>query len=161
MAKKISISDTNAKQKCIEYLQETGYSNVKIAKRNENCDIICYKDNIKYYFEVKFSSKLKGNFFGTVMLTEINQAIRNKSVYRFIVCRGESSELKDWFFKVFEVDDFIKHCTLTTPIFHYHIYFDKKARASIPKYNENTIVANKTLILSMWKDFQKWKNNKT
>lgn len=158
MAKKITVSDTNAKQKCIEYLKELGYNNLAVAKRSDNCDIIGYKDNLKFYFEVKFSSKKDGKFFGTVMLTEIYHAINNKSFYRFIVCRGESSAKEDWFFKIFEVNDFIKFCTLTTPILHYHIYFDKDGKITIPNFVEKTVVANEKLILNMWENFSDWKN---
>lgn len=160
MAKKITISDTNSKYKCIEYLGQFGYKNLRIAGRNDNCDLIGYKNNIKYYFEVKFSSKKLGKFFGCVMLTEIYFALKNKPNYRFIVCRGESNDIKKWFFKIFTVDEFIKLCTLTTPIFHYHIYFDNNHEVNIPNFEKKTVIANENLVIKMWDEFQKWKNKK-
>ena len=158
MSKKITVSDTNAKQKCIEYLTTLGFENLNTAKRDEHCDIIGYKNEEKYHFEVKYSSKNAGErFFGTVMLTELWAAVQNKATYRFIVCRGDSENITDWFFKIYEVDEFIQFCTLTTPIFHYHLHFDEKQNEISPKHKATTIKASDSLINEMWDAFQNWK----
>jgi len=76
MAKK-TISDLLSKKECKVWLESQGFTDVKPAK-NENCDLIAKNDNKIYYIEVKYSSKEKGEFFGTVMLTEMYKAITNK-----------------------------------------------------------------------------------
>jgi len=154
MAKTKTISDNLAKQKCKEWLESIGFTDVKLAK-GESCDLIGKQHNKPYYIEIKYSSKERGKFFGTVMLTELFQAINNKDNYLFLVCRGKDTSIDNWFFKLFSVRDFLKHCTLTTPIFHYHFYADNNH--AIPIFRDNTKVASDELISNMWKDFQKWK----
>lgn len=156
MAKIKTISDKLAKRKCIEWLQKNGFEDVKLAK-NSSCDLFSNKGGKKYFIEVKYSSKDDGNFFGTVMLTEMFQAISNKNNYLFLVCRGQDEDINSWFFKLFNVDDFLKCCTLTTPIFHYHLYPDQNNNLTIPKFKESTVAASQKLIEEMWKDFKKWK----
>ena len=158
MAKTKAISDILAKRKCKEWLEKKkGFTNVKSAK-NESCDLMGEKDGKNYYIEIKYSSKEKGKFFGTVMLTELYQAIKNKENYLFLVCRGKSEDISDWFFKLFSVQNFMKCCTLTTPIFLYHLYPDKNNNLYIPSFRETTTLASEELINEMWKDFQRWKS---
>lgn len=154
MAKK-TVSDLLSKRKCKKWLKSRGFTNVGPAK-NQKCDLIAKKDNKIYYIEVKYSSKEKGEFFGTVMLTEMYQAIKNKNNYLFLVCRG-GNKINDWFFKLFSVEDFLKYCALTTPIFHYRISQDENGELSIPKFGKRVILASERLIENMWEDFQKWK----
>ncbi len=156
MARKITISDKLAKGKCVEWLGENGFKDVKLAK-NSSCDLIGKKDGRVYYIEVKYSSKEDGKFFGTVMLTEMFQAISNKNNYLFLVCRGIDENINNWFFKLFSVENFLKCCTLTTPIFHYHLYPAKNNNLTIPNFKESTMLASDKLIKKMWKDFKKWK----
>jgi len=156
MAKIKTISDKLAKRKCTEWLQKNGFGNVELAK-NSSCDLIGNKSGKKYFIEVKYSSKDDGNFFGTVMLTEMFQAINNKSNYLFLICRGKDENINNWFFKLFSVDEFLKCCTLTTPIFHYHLYPVKNNNLTIPNFKEKTMLASDELIKKMWKDFKRWK----
>ena len=156
MAKIKTISDRLAKWKCAEWLEKNGFTDMKSAK-NESCDLLGKKDGKIYFIEIKYSSKEKGIFFGTVMLTELFQAINNRANYLFLVCRGDSENIKDWFFKLFKVQDFIKCCTLTTPIFLYHLYPDEYKNLSIPKFRNSTTLASEKLIREMWEDFKKWK----
>jgi hypothetical protein len=153
MAKK-TISDKVAKEKCIEYLKLKGYSNVQIASPKEGCDILAFNAQGEiFYFEVKYSSKKSGKFFGTVMLTELHKAICYPDNYFFILCRGNTEQsLEHWFFKIFSVKEFIGKCTLTTPIFHYH--YSESYEISFKK---ETIIATKNLIEKMWQDFLIWK----
>ncbi|MBI5621651.1 hypothetical protein HY933_02175 [Candidatus Falkowbacteria bacterium] len=72
MAKIKTISDKLAKRKCAEWLEKNGFNSLGLAK-NSSCDLIGKKDGQKYFIEVKYSSKDDGNFFGTVMLTEMFQ----------------------------------------------------------------------------------------
>jgi hypothetical protein len=161
MPRKITVSDTNAKLKCMEYLRTVGYVDSRVAKKNENCDIITFKNQQKFFFEVKYSSKESGEkFFGTVMLTELWYSIQNKDNYRFIVCRGNAINLNEWFFRIFEVDEFMKLCTLTTPIFHYHLNFDSNENIILPNFKSTTIKAEEQLIETMWSEFQNWKTKK-
>ncbi len=156
MAKIKTISDKLAKRKCAEWLEKNGFNNVELAK-NSSCDLVGDKDGVKHFIEVKYSSKDDGNFFGTVMLTEMFQAINNRENYLFLVCRGKDENIDNWFFKLFNVADFLKCCTLTTPIFHYHLYPDQNSNLTIPKFRESTMLASQKLIEEMWKDFKKWK----
>lgn len=159
MAKIKTISDKLAKIKCAEWLQRNGFKKVRPAK-NSSCDLLGDKNGIRYFIEIKYSSKSEGKFFGTVMLTEMFQAINNPNHYLFLVCRGNSENIDEWFFRLFAVASFLKHCTLTTPIFHYHLYLDQNNNFTIPKFKETTIVASPKLIKRMWQDFIKWKLKK-
>ncbi len=156
MARTKTISDKLAKRMCAEWLRNKEFDNIELAK-NSSCDLFGNKDGQKYFIEVKYSSKDDGNFFGTVMLTEMFQAISNKNNYLFLVCRGQDEDINNWFFKLFNVDDFLKCCTLTTPIFHYHLHPDQNNNLTIPNFKESTMVASQKLIEEMWKDFKKWK----
>ncbi len=156
MAKIKTISDKLAKRKCAEWLQKNGFKDVELAK-NSSCDLFGNKNGQKYFIEIKYSSKEDGNFFGTVMLTEMFQAINNKNNYLFLVCRGKDENINAWFFKLFSVDEFLKCCTLTTPIFHYHLYPSEKGNLTIPNFKESTTGASYKLIKKMWGDFKKWK----
>ncbi len=157
MAKVQVVSDRLAKVKCREWLEKVGFTDIKPA-RNQSCDLIARKSDKTYFIEIKYSSKEEGNFFGTVMLTEMFQAICNKENYLFLVCRGRSDDINDWFFKLFSVEDFIKCCTLTTPIFLYHLDVEGRFNLTVPNFSKNTILASETLINQMWKDFKKWKS---
>lgn len=99
MVKKATISDKLAKRKCAEWLEKIGFRNVEISK-NSSCDLFGDKNDKKYFIEVKYSSKNEGKFFGTVMLTEVFQAINNKDNYLFLVCRGKDENINNWFFKL-------------------------------------------------------------
>ena len=156
--KKKTVSDKDAKQKCINYLQTQGYYDLQVAKRKEGCDLIGFKNNEKYYFEVKYSTKESGKFFGCVMLTEMYTAIKNDKHYKFIICRANPSDENDWYFKIFEVEEFFSICSLSTPILHYHIYLDNDNNLVLPQFSKNTILASPQLIIEMWDDFNKWKN---
>ena len=157
MAKVQVVSDRLAKVKCREWLEKVGFTDIKPA-RNQSCDLIARKSDKTYFIEIKYSSKEEGNFFGTVMLTEMFQAICNKENYLFLVCRGRSDNINDWFFKLFSVEDFIKCCTLTTPIFLYHLDVEGRFNLTVPNFSKNTTLASETLIKQMWKDFKKWKS---
>lgn len=157
MAKTKTISDRLAKRKGAEWLKRNGFTDIKSAK-NESCDLIGKKNGEVYYIEIKYSSKEKGLFFGTVMLTELFQAINNRENYLFLVCRGNSDNIRNWFFKIFKTDDFIKCCTLTTPIFLYHLYPDKSGNLITPRFRKDTTLASQELIKEMWKDFKKWRS---
>jgi len=156
MAKIKTISDRLAKRKCAEWLQKNGFENVELAK-NSRCDLFGDKNGKRYFIEVKYSSKDKGKFFGTVMLTEMFQAINNKDNYLFLICRGRDKNINSWFFKLFGVDEFLRCCTLTTPIFHYHLYPAGENNLIIPNFKENTKMASDKLIRKMWRDFARWK----
>jgi hypothetical protein len=156
MAKTKVVSDRLAKVKCKEWLEKVGFTDVKPA-RNQSCDLTAKKYNKNYFIEIKYSSKESGSFFGTVMLTEMFQAICNKDNYLFLVCRGTSNDINDWFFKLFNVEDFIKCCTLTTPIFLYHLDVTGRLNLIAPNFSKNTTLASESLIKQMWSDFLRWK----
>jgi len=157
MAKAKVVSDRLAKAKCGEWLEKVGFTDIKPA-RNQSCDLIARKSNDSYFIEIKYPSKEEGNFFGTVMLTEMFQAICNKDNYLFLVCRGQSDDINEWFFKLFSVEDFVKCCTLTTPIFLYHLDEKERFNLTVPKFSKRTTLASDRLIKQMWKDFKKWKS---
>ena len=150
-------SDKLAKDMCIEYLTTMGYHDFHVSDTVKHCcDVIGKKDGITYYFEIKSSSRRKNESFGgTVMLTELNKAISNKDTYRFIVCKGIGSKLANWEFHIFEVDEFIKYCALTTPILRYAYHPDPKKQ---PKFRKKTRTVNDLLIENMWNAFSQWTN---
>jgi len=156
MARGKSISDRPAKAKSKEWLESLGFTDVKLAK-NQSCDLIAKKSNKVYYIEIKYSSKEAGKFFGTVMLTELFQAVNNKDKYLFLVCRGKGDNINDWSFKLFSADDFLKCCTLTTPICLYQLDVSRQFDLNVPNFEENTTKASEVLVRQMWKDFQGWK----
>ncbi len=157
MAKSKTVSDKPAKIKCTEWLKRIGFSDIKPAK-NQNCDLIASKSNKTYFIEIKYSTKEEGDFFGTVMLTEMFQAIRNKDSYLFLICRGKGDDISGWNFRLFSVEDFIKCCTLTTPIFLYRLVTEGQFNLTVPKVEENTVLASEKLVEQMWQDFQTWKS---
>jgi Holliday junction resolvase-like predicted endonuclease len=157
MARAKVVSDRPAKAKCKEWLESLGFTDVKPAK-NQSCDLIARKANRIFYVEIKYSSKEAGSFFGTVMLTEMFKAISNIENYLFLVCRGKGDDINDWSFRLFSVEDFFKCCTLTTPIFLYHLDVEGRFALSAPNFTENTTPASEELVKQMWKDFQKWKS---
>jgi hypothetical protein len=159
MAKAKVVSDRLAKLKCGEWLEKVGFTDIKPA-RSQSCDLIAKKDGKIYFIEIKYSSKEEGSFFGTVMLTEMYKAICNKGNYLFLVCRGIGDDLYDWFFKLFNVEDFIKCCTLTTPIFLYHLDMKDSGVLATPNFSESTTLASEKLIRQMWKDFHRWKSQR-
>ena len=156
MAKAKVVSDRPAKTRCKEWLESLGFTDVKPA-RNQSCDLVARKSDKNYFIEIKYSSKEEGNFFGTVMLTEMFQAICNKENYLFLICRGKGDNINDWSFKLFSAEEFLKCCTLTTPIFLYHLDVGSQFKLSAPRFTESTTLASEQLIEQMWKDFQKWK----
>jgi hypothetical protein len=154
---KNTVSDSVAKKQCKKYLEELGYSNITSAKGN-SCDLLAYKDGSLKLFEVKYSSREDGSeFFGTVMFTELFQAVNNESDYFFLVCRGNENDLDHWFYKIFSVKDFLEFCTLTTPIGHYRIRFNENKE--IQKINVGTrgVKITKEMILDIWKKYKEWK----
>lgn len=157
MAKTKVVSDRLAKVKCKGWLEKVGFTDVKPA-RNQSCDLVAKKSGKAYFIEIKYSSKKEGNFFGTVMLTEMFKAISNKENYLFLVCRGKGDGINDWSFRLFSVEDFLKCCTLTTPIFLYHLDISGRFDLSAPNFSKNTTLASESLIKQMWEDFQKWKS---
>ncbi|HJX12079.1 MAG TPA: hypothetical protein VJ377_00985 [Dehalococcoidales bacterium] len=157
MARAKVVSDRLAKVKCKEWLEKFGFTDIKPA-RNQSCDLTAKKSRKTYFIEIKYSSKDEGNFFGTVMLTEMFQAISNRENYMFLVCRGQGENIDDWFFKLFNVKEFIKCCTLTTPIFLYHLDAKVSSKLTVPKFSKHTTLASESLIKQMWKDFQQWKS---
>jgi len=159
MSKK-TITDKSAKRMCALYLETIGYENIMLAGRDEGYDLSAIKNSEKFFFEVKYSSKKSGKFFGTVMLTELYQATLKEENYYFIICRGNiaNTNIKDWFFKIFSFDEFVECCTLTTPIFHYHLYLDALGRNTRKiEFKEKTTKASRELIKIMWNDFSSWK----
>jgi len=157
MAKVKVVSDRPAKTKCKEWLEKNGFTDIKPAKK-QSCDLIARKSGKTYYVEIKYSSKEKGSFFGTVMLTEMFKAICNKENYLFLVCRGKGENINDWSFQLFSAEDFIKFCSLTTPIFLYHLDVEGKFNLTPPRLTEKSTPASEELIEQMWRDFQRWKS---
>ncbi len=159
MSKK-TVSDTSAKILCGQYLHSLGYTHIRAAKMSESCDLVAELKGEVFWVEIKYSSLKKGKFFGTVMLTELQKSLMYPDNFLFLVCRGDkSASVENWLFKLFSPREFWEHCTLTTPIFHYHLYLD--AVGEVHKrvnYRPDTVKASPELIKNMWEAFQKWKN---
>ena len=156
MAKK-TVSDSIAKQQCKRYLEGLGYSQVSSAK-GHSCDLLGRKDGELYMFEVKYSTRNSGSeFFGTVMFTELFQAVNNKENYFFLVCRGLESDLENWFYRLFSVQEFLDYCTLTTPIGHYRLKFDENRSPEKARVGKRGVAISEAMILDIWKKYREWK----
>jgi hypothetical protein len=153
---KKSISDTLAKSQCGKYLARLGYENLQPAV-GRDCDLIGYKNGSLYYFEIKYSSKIGGDFFGCVMFTQLFRAVSNKERYFFVVCRGDKENLDNWFYKIFTVEEFLGFCTLTTPICHYRMVLDGRGGVKKANIGKKSVVATEEMILDIWKKFRQWK----
>jgi len=81
------VSDRLAKAKCAEWLLNAGFTDIRPAGK-QSCDLVARKAAETYLIEVKYSSKEEGGFFGTVMLSEMYEAVCHKEHYLFLVCRG-------------------------------------------------------------------------
>lgn len=159
MGKK-TISDSLAKKQCKKYLEDLGYKKITAA-RGESCDLLAYKNNRKHMFEIKYSSKTFGaEFFGTVMFTELFQAVGNKKNYYFLVCRGGNDNLGGWFYRIFSVKEFLKFSTLTTPIGHYRIQFDKNNNPMKLHLGKKGVEITEEMIRDIWKKYRQWKPDK-
>lgn len=157
--KKKTVSDKPAKLMCAKYLLTLGYINIYLAKKDAGCDLMAELNGEIFWIEIKSSSLKKGKFFGTVMLTEMKKSLITEKNFLFLVCRGdENMDFENWLFKLFTPQQFWQHCTLTTPIFHYHLYLDENGNITKEiKYQPETIKASPELIDDMWTAFQKWK----
>jgi len=97
-------------------------------------------------FEVKYSTRKDGSeFFGTVMFTELFEAINNEN------------NLENWFYKIFSVSEFLKFCTLTTPIGHYRIRFNENKEILKTNVGIRGVKITKNMILDIWKKYREWK----
>ena len=76
-------SDIDAKDALSMHLTDNGYSKIEIV--SSPSDIIAYKDNKKYYFEVKKTSRTD-KYFGAATTTEWQAALENPETYFFVVC---------------------------------------------------------------------------
>ena len=90
------------------------------------------------------------------MLTELNEAIKNKERYKFLVCKGTSDNYDSWFFEEFDVDKFMEYCALTTPILRYAYHPNPEKQ---PEFRKDTTKANEELIKLMYQNFQEWKTD--
>jgi hypothetical protein len=85
------------------------------------------------------------------------QAISNKDNYLFLICRGKGDDINDWVFKLINVEEFIKCCTLTTPILLYQLDVKDNFKLIAPRFTKVTTKASDKLVTQMWNDFQNWK----
>src|SRR3990167_4267576 len=105
---KKTVSDSLAKNQCKGYLESLGFKNLHPARGN-SCDLIGYKNNKHYYFEIKYSSKSQGDFFGCVMFTELFQALSNQIRKITFLLYAEEIE-KIWiigFIKFLQLNNFL------------------------------------------------------
>lgn len=154
---KNTVSDSIAKKQCKKYLEKLGYKDITSAK-GKSCDLLAYKNGDLKLFEIKYSTRKDGSeFFGTVMFTELFEAINNEKDYYFIICRGNENNLENWFYKIFSVKEFLKFCTLTTPIGHYRIRFDRNKETLEANVGIKGVKITKTMILDIWKKYREWK----
>lgn len=85
-AKPVSRSDKAAKAKYKEVLCEHGYEVVD--ETNQPTDIVAIKDEEKWFFEIKATSKSEDElYFGAATLTEWRQAFATPDRFIFVVAR--------------------------------------------------------------------------
>ena len=152
----MTVSDRDVKEAFCEELRNQGFrgsqcSDCKIG--GDGYDVVARCGDTQYFFEIKSSSKDGGEFFGTVMLTELYKAIQNTDNYFFVVAR---KDMHEWVFEVFTPEQFMQFCTLTTPIFLYRIKENEiqQKQPKSRKYRSRTVRANKGVIQKMWSFFE-------
>lgn len=96
-----SRSDRAAKEEFVKELEKEGYEKVEII--STPVDIIAEKDGVKWYFEIKKTSKTK-KIFGAATLTEWNQAYADSEHFRFVIAVSKDN-IKFNFYPV-TIDEF-------------------------------------------------------
>lgn len=80
---KSSSVSSRAKTQYETKLEKEGYS---IIKSDRFADIVASKDNKRYYFEIKATTKTSG-YFGASTLTEMACAVKHKDNYTFVIAQ--------------------------------------------------------------------------
>lgn len=109
-------SDVKAKKAYKEYLENFGFTNVKIV--GSPADIIAVRDDETYYFEIKMT-KQSQNYFGAATLTEWMQALKTPDHFRFVIAKTDEAEEEFVFFE-YTPAEFMEHSTIPP----FKIYFN-------------------------------------
>jgi hypothetical protein len=99
-------SDVDAKNAFKEELEKNEeYDKVEIT--STPTDITAWKNDIKYYFEIKKTSKEK--YFGAATLTEWRAAKENPHHFWFVVAIKKEGK---WLFEKYSPSEFMDFCTI-------------------------------------------------
>ena len=143
-------SDVDAKDALSMHLSDNGYSKIEIV--SSPSDIIAFKDNKKYYFEVKKTSRTD-KYFGAATTTEWKAALENPETYFFVVCiKGND----DWKFNFYTPQEFLKYSTIPP----FKVYFSvplSKEEESKPINRKTAIQATKENLKVLIKFFESLK----
>ena len=144
-------SDVDAKDALSMHLSNNGYNKIEVV--SSPSDIIAYKNNKKYYFEVKKTSRTD-KYFGAATTTEWKAALDNPDTYFFVVCIKSNIE---WEFNFYTPQEFIKYSTIPP----FKIYFSvplTKDEKSKPINRKTAIQATKENLKVLIDFFEKLKN---
>ena len=109
-------SDVKAKIAFKEYLENFGFSNVRIV--GSPADIIAIRDDKTYYFEIKMT-KQSQTYFGAATLTEWMQALKAPDQFKFVIAKTDEEE-KEFEFIEYTPAEFMEHSTIPP----FKIYFN-------------------------------------
>ncbi len=143
-------SDVNAKRAFVKLLIERGYSDVKIV--SSPADIIAMKENIRYYFEIKFTNK-KDNYFGAATLTEWVVAINNPTNFKFVIAQKEGDL---WKFLEYTPIEFMNFNTIPPFKTYFNIPFGKKILKKRNKLRKSIKLTEENLkkMNTLWKSLK-------
>lgn len=117
--KKNTKSDVRAKKEYCKYLENSGFTNVRVA--STPVDIIAEKDDVTYYFEIKMTKSDK-NCFGAATLTEWEQALKTPNQFKFVIVKTDIEE-NNFEFLEFTPKEFIQYSTIPPFKFYFNIDF--------------------------------------
>lgn len=115
-------SDIRAKKEYSKYLENQGYTNVRVT--SSPVDIIAEKDNTLYYFEIKMTKRNK-NCFGAATLTEWEQALKTPNEFKFVIVKTDKEEINFEFLE-FSPKEFLKFSTIPPFKFYFNIDFENQ-----------------------------------
>ena len=152
MAKNVTKkSDVEAKEAFCNELINKGYSYPKITAKPS--DIIAYKNDEKYYFEIKFTNQNE-NYFGAATLTEWKAAIENPNFYTFVIARKINS---NWNFEYLSPKELLKYSTIPPAKIYFNLPLDIEKRKKLDIKRKKAIVATKERIEYLIKTFDELK----
>jgi len=145
--KKNKKSDFEAKATYKRYLEEQGFTDVKII--GSPSDIVAFKNNEKYYFEIKMTKQID-KYFGAATITEWKTALSNPNNFKFVIAATNDDE-KRYNFKEYSPEEFMKYSTV--PPFKVNFNVNLKDDSKVSN-RRKAIQASEKILLKIIKIFE-------
>ena len=144
-------SDVEAKEAFCDELIKKGYTSPKITAKPS--DVVAYKNDKKYYFEIKFTNQNE-NYFGAATLTEWKAAIENPDSYTFIIAKKIDDK---WNFEYLSPKEFLKYSTIPPAKIYFNLPLNIEKRKNLNVKRKTAIIASKERIEYLIRTFEKLK----